>query len=155
MEPTICVEPSALRHRPFKAIFLLYMAIRLLLALPWWVLSNLAPAWRPRSSWKMSRVLAVKVTYFMLNILFKTASFDLLSSNPEVMALDEKNGLVWIEPKPDTLIDALKEAAQINGVGPARVAGYWYGKRDPAGKVGQMAETDEKVIYEILGESRL
>lgn len=155
MESTIRVDPSGVRHQPFKAIFVLYMVIRLLLALPWWVLSNLSQTRRPRPSWNMSRVLAIKSSHVMLNILFKTTSFDLLGCNPEVMALDDRNGLVWIEPKPDTLVDALKEAAQINGVGPARVAGYWYGKRNSAGKVGQLAETDEKVIYEILGESRL
>ena len=87
--------------------------------------------------------------------MIKTGTWQMLAGKPEVMASDERNGLVWIEPKPDILVDAWESAAKINGVGPTRVAGYWYGKRDAAGKVGQMAETDEKVIYELLGKCLL
>lgn len=152
MEPTILAPPDSLRYQPFKAIFLLYTAARLILCLPWWVLTNLSPAWRPRPSWNMTRVLAVKCSQIFINVAFRTASFDLMSVDPEKMALDDKNGLVWINPKPDTVVDALKSAARANSVSPARLAGYWYGKRDAAGRAGQMAETDEKVVYEILGQ---
>lgn len=152
MRPSVMVKPDIAHMQPFKAIFILYMALSILLALPWWVLSNLLPAWRPRPTWNLTRAISIKFMQRVMDIVFRTGSFDINEVDPEVMAKDERNGVVWIEPRPHTLVDAWKDAAHVNNVRPAKVAGYWYGKRDPSGKAGAVAEPDEKVIYEVLSE---
>ncbi|KAI0340675.1 alpha/beta-hydrolase [Trametopsis cervina] len=123
--------------------------------LPVWTIVYFNVENRPRRSWPLQRCLMVKIMQTFLDVVSKTGSFRMdepdieqWGRNPELM---KKHGMVWVEARPYVLVDALKEAAKVNGVKPVRLPGFWVGKRDSAGFVGQRAGPDEKVIYHLFG----
>ena len=152
MEPTVIVEPNVLRHQPLKAIYLLYTVCKVVVFVPWWSIKyTLFPFSRPRRSWSVSRAVATKFTQLMLHCLFSTGSFPSLTPDGALFEKDPKSGFVWVQPREYVLIEDWEEAAKLNGVRPERVPGFWYGKRDAKGGVGQLASDGEKVVYHIHG----
>ncbi|KAJ6504210.1 alpha/beta-hydrolase [Mycena vitilis] len=68
----------------------------------------------------------------------------------EKLALSaDKTGFVWVELRPELVVGEILRFAGLNGVGPARVGGFWYGSKD--GPVGQRASADEQIIYYLHG----
>jgi hypothetical protein len=64
----------------------------------------------------------------------------------------EKLGFVWVDPVGEEWVRGeVKEIANVNGIRPAKVWGYWYGKRDGHGKHAQKAEKGQKVLYHLHG----
>lgn len=116
--------------------------------MPWWAVVYLVPSFRPRSSWTYARALFVKAGNVAFVALFNAVSLDFIRRDRRPLAEDEgKVGLVWIDAAPELVVGDVKKYAELNQVSPARVVGYWYGKRDSETKLaGQSAELDEKVI---------
>ncbi|TFY69110.1 hypothetical protein EVJ58_g616 [Rhodofomes roseus] len=137
------------RHQPLKALYIVYAALVLFLVrTPYWAVTNLLPAWRPRRSWPLSRVLKVNTIREVLRISFQTSIGIFLADSKQ---LAKSVGFVWIEPDPTLIGGEIKAAAKINDVEPARIGGVWYGQRGPDGRVGQRAGPDERVIFELHG----
>lgn len=84
---------------------------------------------------------------------FQTSVGIFLADSEKLAKSADEVGFVWIEPDPMLIGGDIKEAAKVNDVEPARIGGVWYGQRGPDGKVGQRAGPDEKVIYELHGQS--
>lgn len=141
----------AFRHQPLKAIYLTGSAILLLfIRLPFWTVASIIPAWRPRRSWTLGRILMVNVLRSYINILYDT---ELMSAHPiEQYAADAENtGFVWVDPTPELVIGEIKQMAEHNQVEAVKTGGFWYGPRSPNGAVGQKALKNEKVIYHMHG----
>ena len=147
------VQFFAYRHEPMKTLYMLYAVLCLVFVrIPYWTLSNLLPAWRPRPSWSLSRTLRVNLLRNLLEILFQT-SLDPMKADPEKLAQSaDKIGFVWIEPDPSLVVGEIKLAAEVNSIAPVRIGGIWYGQRGTDGRVGYRASSNEKVIYELHGE---
>ena len=58
---------------------------------------------------------------------------------------------VWVNPVPHLIIGQVREWAQITGVEPVRIPGYWLEKPGAAIPVGARAQTGEKVLYALRG----
>ncbi|CCM01049.1 uncharacterized protein FIBRA_03097 [Fibroporia radiculosa] len=140
------------RHQPVKTLYLIYAVLSLFVRIPYWTLRNLHPAWRPRRSWSISRVLLVNLYRFFGYAAMNT-SVSGTHIDPKILEQEEggKFGLVWIEPNPDLIIGEIKETAELNGVLPIKTPGFWHGQRGSDGRLGQRAGPDEKVIFEIHG----
>ncbi|OJA08857.1 hypothetical protein AZE42_01749 [Rhizopogon vesiculosus] len=86
----------------------------------------------------------------LLSSVFTIGAFD--RANPEDEIKNAELGLVWVEGVPaDFIRGDIASIAKANNVAPARIHGYWYGKRDAAGNPGQRASPAEKVLYYFHG----
>ena len=94
------------------------------------------------------------VTWFMqalLSGIFAVGAFD--QAKPEEKINNVRLGRVWVEGVPaDFVRGDIASIAEANNVAPARIHGYWYGKRDAAGNPGQSASPGEKVLYYFHGK---
>lgn len=149
---------TLIRHQPFKSIYLAYFAFTFFFfRLPLHILLSLIPWTRPRTSWTARRAILVRALQDIVPVVFDTASFDVARIDPRTFSdakIKDEVGLVWIEAKPELIVGEIKEMAERNKVGVEKVAGYWYGRRDPeTGRVGQRAGADEKVMYALHGTS--
>ena len=145
----------AFRRQPLKAIYLAGSVVLLLFVrLPFWIVANIVPAWRPRHSWSLGRTLIVNVYRVYINIIYNTELMGVLSI--EQSAVDaETTGFVWVDPTPELVVGEIREMADHNQVTAVRTGGFWYGPRDPRGAVGQKALKNEKVIYHMHGRPPL
>lgn len=150
---TSTMSVSLWRYQPFKLIYLAYVATSLLFRVPLWIALFQVPWLRPRASWTVGRSVLVKTLQVIVAAVFDTASWKTLRADLRVFAKNpEKAGLVWLDARPDLIVGEIKELAARNKVTVEQVAGFWYGKRDVSGKVGQRAGPDEKVMYAFHGK---
>ncbi|KAH7886403.1 alpha/beta-hydrolase [Phlebopus sp. FC_14] len=140
------------RFQPLKTVYFLYFISSILFVrLPYWVISSLIPAWRPRTSWTLFRTLNVNALRSMIDAFYATGSFP--ADDPEKSAQSaDKLGFVWIDPLPAALLTGeIASAARANNVVSTRTHGYWYGKDVGSGAHGQKASPNEKVLYFLHG----
>ena len=71
----------------------------------------------------------------------------LLTSRPTAAERDSKVKSVWVYPTPELIHGEVKKFADINGVEPARIPGYWYDRDGRSVPVGEKAQANEKVLY--------
>ncbi|KAK7443188.1 hypothetical protein VKT23_015786 [Stygiomarasmius scandens] len=139
----------AYRHQPVKALFLALGTLSLLARLPFYLLRNLFPSWRPRRSWTLSRTVLVK-------LIEETTRIVLHTGLPEQESLEDlkkvwKERFVLIEPLEEKLIvGELRTYAEANRVKSERVGGFWF-EKDENARVGRKAGQDEKVIVVLHG----
>ncbi|KAF8515473.1 alpha/beta-hydrolase [Gautieria morchelliformis] len=143
----------AFRNQPLKALYLLYFAVTgLLIRLPYWTIASAIPACRPKRTWSMRRSFEVRLLNAMINRLFCVIGFP-----PEVDPVKDSKaasttGFVWVDEIPEEFIKGEVAAmAKKNSVLPARIYGYWFGKRASDGSHGQRASPGELVYYHIHG----
>lgn len=142
------------RRQPVKSLFLLYVGLSILFVrLPYWVVTSLVPAWRPRRSWSMRRTIMVRVMVVFVDALFKTQLPPPAQDLKTVEKEASKNGFVWIDPTPELIGGEIKAMADRNGVRPERIPGFWWGAKGPDGVAGQLAGKGEKVVYYLHGKS--
>lgn len=139
------------RREPLKSLYLLYIGLStVLVRLPYWFFGSLSPSWRPRASWGMGKNVVIHGLRTLVYASFKTGLAGV--EDPEVAAASaQTTGFVWVEPTPDLVVGEVQKYAELNGIEAERTSGYWYGERDAAGGVGQQANADEKVIYQLHG----
>ncbi|KAH9893199.1 alpha/beta-hydrolase [Cubamyces lactineus] len=127
-----------LNRQPLKALYLVYVATSLVFVkLPFWTLYYLPRSTRPRRAWTLKRTLIVRT----IQTLFATGrNVDMRGGpKPAVAAkLDDDDKVLrdahaksaWIEPIPEELFcGELKRYAEITGVEPVRIPGYWLLKK--------------------------
>jgi hypothetical protein len=66
-----------------------------------------------------------------------------------------KTGFVWVEATPGLITGDIRHFAELNGVEPALIGGFWYGQRGPDDSVGQRASPKELVVYNLHGKSSI
>ena len=139
------------RSQPLKSIYWAASIIIILFArLPFWLLTYLLPALRPRPSWGLGRSIAIRALEVYVDILYATS---LGQNTAPSEARATRSGLVWIEPAPPELIvGEVRDIASTNGVHSVRVAGFWYGPRGAGGQKGQKASPGERIIYHLHGQ---
>ena len=138
-----------LRHQPMKAIYLTYIVLSILLIrLPFWTITALVPAFRPRPRWTIGRTLLIRLLQTFIPAVFNSATFHLMRVNPKTFAKQEDaQGLVWIDAVPGLVVGEIKEYAELNDVTVEQVPAYWFGDRDPVtNRAGQVARPGEKVV---------
>uniref|UniRef100_A0A0W0ETF2 Putative alpha/beta-hydrolase n=1 Tax=Moniliophthora roreri TaxID=221103 RepID=A0A0W0ETF2_MONRR len=107
------------RHQPVKSLYLVVGGLWLVLRIPYWIIRNLLPSWRPRRNWSLLRSFAVVFMDEAVALLLETSlpgpdSPDKLAKTP---------GFVSIEPVPDKLIVGdIRRFAEMNGVKTERLS---------------------------------
>ena len=142
-----------------KALQVLHISATLLSVLarlPFWALTNALPAWRPRGTWSLARAVLVHAIRATTYAIADPLNRDMwLPPSLEECARDARTlGFVWVEPVPDedvARVAEVREMAEVNGVRPERVGGFWYGPRDEDGNAGQRAAAGERVVYHLHG----
>ncbi|KAH9474642.1 Esterase LipU [Psilocybe cubensis] len=147
----------AYRNQPWKALYLATRTAVLLFQLPFYAIIYIYPGARPRRTWSIGRSLVIFAFRAFIDVLYNTSP-TLIGSVRPVEQMTQKEieeaveyGFVWVDGAPEFVTGEIKDAALLNEVSPARISGYWYGKRDPYGKAGQRALPNEKVIYHFHG----
>lgn len=138
-----------LRRQPTKAVYLTYVAVStLLFRVPFWAITSLVPAYRPRPRWTIGRTLLIRLLQTLIPAVFKTATFHLMRVDPKTFAKQEDAaGVVWVDAAPELVVGEIKEYAELNDVAVEQVPTYWFGDRDPVThRAGQKAGPGEKVI---------
>ncbi|OJA12801.1 hypothetical protein AZE42_05831 [Rhizopogon vesiculosus] len=98
----------------------------------------------------MTRTVVTWGMQAFVSSVFAVGAFD--HANPEKEIKNVELGLVWVEGVPTDFIRGdIASMAEANSVAPARIHGYWYGKRDAIGNPGQSASPGEKVLYYLHG----
>ncbi|RPD61110.1 alpha/beta-hydrolase [Lentinus tigrinus ALCF2SS1-7] len=142
-------RPKALQVLHISAILLSVLA-----RLPVWALTNALPAWRPRRTWSLRRAVLVHAIRAASYAIMDPLNRELwLSPSLEECARDaRKLGFVWVEPIPDEyVVGEVREMAEVNGVKPERIGGFWYGPRGEDGNPGQRAAPGERVVCHFHG----
>ncbi|KAG0702258.1 alpha/beta-hydrolase [Suillus ampliporus] len=134
------------RTQPWKTLYLTYTVLSVVFVrLPFWFIISAVPSYRPRRSWNMTRTIAAWGLQVFTTGLFALGAFD--RANPEEETKNAALGLVWVDGVPaDFIRGDIASLAKANNVGPVRIHGYWHGKRDTAGNVGQRAYPGEKLL---------
>ncbi|KAJ8496084.1 hypothetical protein ONZ51_g1350 [Trametes cubensis] len=129
---------KVLNRQPFKSLYLVYVATSLVFVkLPIWTLYYLPRSTRPRRAWSLKRTLIVRT----IQTLFATGrTVDMRGGAKPAVAdkLDDADKVLrdanaksaWIEPIPEELFcGELRRYAEITGVAPVRIPGYWMLKK--------------------------
>lgn len=136
------------RRQPLKGLYQLYAIVSIVVSLPVWAVLAAIPATRQRRSWPMSRCILVRI-FQRANAMCYNTDFTMFDVDTEKNARSaDALGFVWVDPIPQNLVRGeIAEAANVNGIAPARISGYWYGAKSADGKHGQVAAPGEKVVY--------
>ncbi|KAI0915968.1 hypothetical protein AcV5_003432 [Taiwanofungus camphoratus] len=141
------------RHQPLRAVYYVYYSISILFVrLPYWCLISLAPAWRPRRSWTLSRAVIIRALAAFTNMMFKTGLRPNCANVKKDARSANRLGFLWVDGVPqDMLKEEIANLAIVNGVSPSPIPGYWHGARGPNSEYGQRATVGEKVLYMLHG----
>ncbi|EMD33262.1 hypothetical protein CERSUDRAFT_126382 [Gelatoporia subvermispora B] len=138
--------------QPWKGLYIAYFVLfALFIRLPLWGFAAIWPGWRPRRSWSWLRTMRNYMNMSVVEFM-QTIGMRLLPDVEENARNADKLGFVWVDPVPGTYVQGeIAQMAKTNGVVPARISGYWHGKRNPEGKFGYLAAPGEKVMYWLRG----
>ncbi|KAI0358247.1 alpha/beta-hydrolase [Trametes cingulata] len=144
---------NLLKYQPFKGLYMVYFASTLIFfKVPFFVLQYLPRSRRPRSTWTLKRSLIVRTIQelFSFKVPFglKTA-LDSPVEVPDKALTDAK--FVWVDGIPEELLcGEVQRIAQITGVKPARIPGYWLLKKGSSWG-GPKAKSGEKTLLHMHG----
>jgi hypothetical protein len=140
------------RRQPWTTLYIAYTILSIVFVrLPFWLVISAFPWYRPRRSWNMTRTVVTWLLQALISTTFAVGAFD--QAKPEEKINNVRLGRVWVEGVPTDFVRGdISSRAEANNVAPARIHGYWYGKRDAAGNPGQSASPGEKVLYYFHGK---
>ncbi len=142
-------------YQPFKALYLLYFASSFVFVkAPFWSIRFIVPANRPRKTWSLKRAMIVRALQelFSMRVTPRSKLRDHLAAEiPDSQLVDSK--FVWIPPLPNDLFSGeLRRVAEITGVQPTKIAGFWILKsRSSQSWTGPKAKPGEKTILHMHG----
>ncbi|KAF9262308.1 alpha/beta-hydrolase [Marasmius fiardii PR-910] len=137
----------AFRYQPVKTLYTIVGVLWILVRLPFWVVRNLIPSWRPRRGWSFGRAIVVELSNSAVVIMRNAfppppQSFDKLAQTP---------GFVWVEPlRNEHIVGEIKKFAELNDVKAERVGGFWFtseGDHTPP----KEAKQGERILYYLHG----
>jgi hypothetical protein len=143
-------------HQPLKAVFLIYSTVTILfIRIPYWIILSSIPRWRQKRSWSLSRSFRMRFLNAALEVI-AVVGWGIDGADPEVNAKSAENlklGFVYVDGISEEFVRGeVGDMAKTNNVTPARVSGYWYGRRGSDGKHAQQASPGEKVLFYMHGE---
>lgn len=142
-------------YQPFKALYLLYFASSFVFVkAPFWSIRFIVPANRPRKTWSLKRAMIVRALQelFSMRVTPRSKLRDHLAAEiPDSQLVDSK--FVWIPPLPNDLFSGeLRRVAEITGVQPTKIAGFWILKNGSSQSwTGPKAKPGEKTILHMHG----
>ena len=143
---------SLLKYQPLKGLYFVYFASSLVFVkVPFWFLRYLSPSSRPRPTWTLKRAIIVRTIQelFSMKVPPGRKKRDPLAEVPDSSLVDAK--FVWVEPVPDELFTGeIRRIAEITGVKPAKIAGYWLLKKGSTW-AGPKANPGEKIVLHMHG----
>ncbi|KAL5506932.1 hypothetical protein ACEPAH_6388 [Sanghuangporus vaninii] len=124
----------------------------ILVRIPYWVVTNLTPAQRPRKSWSLKKAVFLRFVRAWLKG-YERAYMKLVSLPPSDQNVDTGKAVnaVYIEGAPELITGKVKEWAEKAGVSAERVPGYWMHKEGIDIAVEAKADESEKVLYFLHG----
>ncbi|TBU30613.1 alpha/beta-hydrolase [Dichomitus squalens] len=146
-----------LEYQPFKAVYLVYsFGTFILVKIPAWFFSYVSPSRRPRPTWTIRRSLIIRSFQELQELFTVKIHLQLSHRDPLQEVLDSSltdAKFVWLEPIPDDsplFCGEIRRFADITGVKPAKIAGYWFLRRGSAWN-GPNAQPGEKVVLHMHG----
>ncbi len=145
---------SIIQRQPFKTLYLLLSAFLLLFVkLPVWIIRYSSSLRRPRPAWTLKRALIIRSIKEVFRIAGKVGRRSVKTPTPKEVPdsslTDAK--FVWLEPIPDDLFRGeIRRIADITGVEPARIPGYWLLKKKSTW-AGPKAQPGEKAVLHLHG----
>ncbi|KAI8985770.1 hypothetical protein BD414DRAFT_65107 [Trametes punicea] len=141
-----------LDRQPFKALYLAYFATSLFLVkIPFWTILYIPRSRRIRRTWTLKRSLIVRIAkeLFSVKVDLKPRNSANPLTEPGMTLKDAK--FVWIDPIPNQmLVGEVRRVAEINGVQPVKVPGYWLLKKGSTW-AGPKAKKGEKTLLHMHG----
>ncbi|EKM52017.1 uncharacterized protein PHACADRAFT_199519 [Phanerochaete carnosa HHB-10118-sp] len=138
-----------LTRQPLKGLYLLVVIAGALIRLPYWLVVSAIPATRHRKRWSFARAMQMHILQYTFIPLFATLALPTVFIDPKTV--DPAKGTIWIDPTPEFVAGEIKEAADVNGVEPARVIGYMQFKKGKDCRADEKARLGEKIIYHLHG----
>ncbi|KAH8108407.1 alpha/beta-hydrolase [Phellopilus nigrolimitatus] len=138
-------------RQPFKGLYIGYSLLGLwLVRVPYWSVRNLLPAWRPRRSWSILRCLQVSLARYFVQLGGKVGG---VGRMPDHRALELGKGVdgLYVDGVPELVTGDVKKWADLAGVAPTRIPGYWYHKPGAHVVMGEQPRVGEKVVYCLHG----
>ncbi|KAH8109567.1 alpha/beta-hydrolase [Phellopilus nigrolimitatus] len=136
----------------FARLYFYIMFSTILARYPWWLLTSLLPALRPRKSWSIRKSVNLKFLHFLFNSIGRK---QLKSRNtlPNHRELRLDNGVqgVYVSGVPELVTGKVKEWAAEAHVESIRIPGYWIHKKGQTIVMGQPPIDGEKVVYFLHG----
>ncbi|KAI0800115.1 alpha/beta-hydrolase [Fomes fomentarius] len=146
---------SIIQRQPFKTLYLILSASLLLFVkLPVWIIRYSSSSRRPRPAWTLKRALIIRSFKEVFRIAGKVGRRTSVKTPtpkevPDSSLTDAK--FVWLEPIPDDLFRGeIRRVAEITGVEPARIPGYWLLKKKSTWAGGK-AKPGEKTVLHLHG----
>ncbi|OJT03316.1 Esterase [Trametes pubescens] len=145
-------DSPILNRQPFKGLYLAYFSLSFLVKIPAWTIWYIPRSNRSRRSWSIKRSLIVRTAQEMFS-----CKVDLTAENkppseepvPDSKLKDAK--FTWVEGISDDLfVGEVRRIAELTGVKPARVAGFWLLKANTPWK-GLKAQPGEKTVLHLHG----
>ncbi|KAI1789573.1 alpha/beta-hydrolase [Ganoderma leucocontextum] len=144
-----------LEHQPIKTLYLAYFLSSLvLIKAPFWFILYLLPSHRPRPAWSIKRsiILRFMQEFLGMKVRPRANKGDPLEEVGDSSLIDAK--FVWLEGIPDSDLTVfcgeIRRVAEITGIKPAKIAGYWFLKKG-ATWTGPQAKSGERVVLHIHG----
>ncbi|KZP27622.1 alpha/beta-hydrolase, partial [Athelia psychrophila] len=139
--------------QPWRTLYYFYTGLTIVFVrLPYWIIASSVPKWRPRATWSFTRSLKIRAGNAFTDSLYQTTGIPVKSyANLDAMSAD-KLGFVWVQALDERLVlGDIARMAKANGITPAKIWGFWSGRKGTDGKWGQPALAGEKVLYHCHG----
>lgn len=107
-------------------------------------------SWRPRRSWDIRRSVLIKLIRHSTWITSETGPLTSLPNHLAITSGVDING-VWVEPTPELVTGDLETFANVAGVEPCRIPGYWLFKKGSKVSIESTLGPDEKIVYALHG----
>ncbi|KAI6110205.1 Alpha/Beta hydrolase protein [Pisolithus croceorrhizus] len=141
------MEPAPYAKQPWKAVYLTFKFLLIILSLPVWAVTFLFTRPRPTWSWAQSIVIAfLRAVGNIPNAVGALSFPDYRAISP---APDAEG--VWIDGVPHLITAELKVWSAVANVTPARIPGYWYAKKGFPRKPTSPIEPGQRVFLFIHG----
>ena len=145
------------RRQPLKGLYKVYfLSTALLIRLPSWLITSAPPFLRPRRTWTFKRTVLVELMRAFVGTFFVTHPPVSPGIDPyEIVASGQADalGFVWVDAiEGDKVVGDIKEMAELNGVAPKQMYGYWFTREGYEGKADAPAGNDEKTVLHFHGK---
>nr|VWO94821.1 MARTX [Ganoderma boninense] len=138
-----------LEYQPFQTLYLVYfLSSRVFIKAPFWLLRYLLPSQRPRPVWTLKRSLIIRTLQELLTMMLQQRTNDRgrFKHVSDSSLTDAKFVRFEGIPESDSTIfcGEIRRVAEITGVKPVNVAGYWLLKKGAAWD-GPQAKAGERI----------
>ncbi|KAJ8496044.1 hypothetical protein ONZ51_g1348 [Trametes cubensis] len=142
-----------INKQPWTTLYLAYYIAALVFGRwPYWTIKYIPRSNRPRQAWTLTRCLIVKTFQYLFSCPVDISPGVVPAAPtiiPDSQLTDAKSN--WVEPIPNELFTGeIRRYADITGVQPARVPGYWLLKKG-YNWTGPKAKPGEKTLLHLHG----